>query len=154
MWPLHKLFLLWSSLQKHSPTHTCLVHICSWTKQNSPTVPSLYYNPPLTLIPIILLVSMPLCVTVISSLFHPPHPPLFHSSITQDALPSWKHASQHGKGQSRGGQVSAGGDTEDVCVILLLTTGLNVVHPEETRLASSWLSLWPTRAAIRTWMTH
>lgn len=76
------------SLQQHSRTHACLVHICSRTKQNSPTVPSLYHNPPLTLIPIILLVSMSLCVTVISSLFHPPQPPLFHSSITQDALPS------------------------------------------------------------------
>lgn len=52
---------------------------------------------------------MSLCVTVISSLFHPPHPPLFHSSITQDAWPSWKHAPQHGKGQSRRGQVSVGG---------------------------------------------
>lgn len=49
-----------------------------------------------------------LCVSVISSPLHPPLPPLFHSSITQDASPSWKQASQHGKGQGWVGQVRAG----------------------------------------------
>lgn len=96
------------NLHKHSylPARYTFVAV---TKQNSATVTLLYHNPPLTLIPIILLVSMSLCVIVISSLFHPPLPPLFHSSITQDAFPSWKQASQHGKGQGRGGQVSTVG---------------------------------------------
>lgn len=50
------------------------------------------------------------------------------------------------------GQVSVfgRGGTEDVCVILVLAAGLAVVHPEETGLTSSWLSLRSTRAAIRT----
>lgn len=52
-----------------------------------------------------------MCLVCLSFPLHsiPPSPPLFHSSITQDASPSWKQASHHEKGRvGVGGQVSGG----------------------------------------------
>lgn len=101
-----------SSINKHWSCTVCLlVNSCSWTKHSSPTESLLYHNPAITHLPINLLVPTSLCVScvsVISSPFHPPSPPLFHSSITQDASPSWKQASHHEKGRVVGGQVSGG----------------------------------------------
>lgn len=103
-------FLLWSSLQKHSHTHTCLVHICSWTKQNSPTVPSLYHNPPLTLIPIILLVSMSLCVNChflsVPSPSSSPLPQLHHTgcfAFLKTCFAAWKGTKPRGASKCWGG---------------------------------------------------
>lgn len=79
----------------------------------------------------------------------PPLPPLLHHSITQEAWSSWKQALELGKGTRLRGVGTWWGGRGCFCrfSVSLVTAGLTVVHPEETRLTSFWPGLGPTHAA-------
>lgn len=97
-----------------------------------------------------------LCVCLFLSIPTPLLPPLLHHSITQEAWSSWKQALELGKGtRLRGvGTWWGGGGRGCFCrfSVSLVTAGLTVVHPEETRLTSFWPGLGPTHAACLWWV--
>lgn len=90
-----------------------------------------------------------LSLSVFSCLSHPPLPPLIHCSITQEELVFLKTSSRAWKGARPRGAGTWRGNRGCFChsSAPLVTAGLTVVHPEETRLTSLWPGPGPTRAA-------
>lgn len=100
------------------------------------------------------LLSISLCVCLFLSIPPPPLPPLLHHSITQEAWSSWKQALELGKGTQLRGVGTWWGGRGCFCLfsVSLVTAGLTVVHPEETRLTSFWPGLGPTHTACLGWV--